>query len=107
MTEIPLERPYTPEYVEARLRDAGFWRALWRVAPILSVVLVGLFYRTVDRWRWTYRRGETRQDRQRRRAGWLLGKLIWLGPAFVKVGQTLSTRPDLLPLAYLEVLAAL
>jgi predicted unusual protein kinase regulating ubiquinone biosynthesis (AarF/ABC1/UbiB family) len=107
MTEIPLERPYTFEYIESKLRDAGFWRALGRVFQILSVVLVGLFYRVVDRWSWTYRRGESIEDRQRRRAEWLLGRLIWLGPAFVKVGQTLSTRPDLLPLPYLDVLAAL
>ena len=107
MIEIPLERPYTPEYVEAMLGEAGLWRALKRVVQILSVILVGLFYRTVDRWSWTYRRGETVEDRQRRRAEWLLDRLIWLGAAFVKVGQTLSTRPDLLPLAYLEVLSAL
>jgi predicted unusual protein kinase regulating ubiquinone biosynthesis (AarF/ABC1/UbiB family) len=107
MTEIPLERPYTFEYIESKLQDAGFWRALGRVFQILSVVLVGLFYRIVDRWSWTYRRGESVEDRQRRRAEWLLGRLIWLGPAFVKVGQTLSTRPDLLPLPYLDVLTAL
>jgi predicted unusual protein kinase regulating ubiquinone biosynthesis (AarF/ABC1/UbiB family) len=107
MIEIPLERPYTPEYVEATLSEAGFWRAFKRVVQILSVVLVGLFYRTLDRWSWTYRRGETVEDRQQRRAQWLLDRLIWLGPAFVKVGQTLSTRPDLLPLTYLEVLTTL
>jgi predicted unusual protein kinase regulating ubiquinone biosynthesis (AarF/ABC1/UbiB family) len=107
MTDIPLERPYTPEYVEAQLNEAGFWRALWRVVQIASVILVGLLYRTLDRWSWTYRRGESVEDRQRRRAEWLLGRLIWLGPAFVKVGQSLGTRPDLLPLVYVEVLATL
>ncbi len=107
MNEIPLEQPYTAEFIEAQLEEAGFWRAVWRVLQILSVLLVGLFYRTIDRWRWTYRRGETIEDRQRRRAQWLLHRLIWLGPAFVKVGQTLATRPDLLPLTYLEVLSSL
>jgi predicted unusual protein kinase regulating ubiquinone biosynthesis (AarF/ABC1/UbiB family) len=107
MTEIPLERPYTPEYIEEQLADAGFWAAFWRVMQILSVVLVGLIYRTLDRWSWTYQRGETLVDRQRRRAHWLLDRLIWLGPSFIKVGQTLSTRPDLLPLAYLDVLSTL
>jgi predicted unusual protein kinase regulating ubiquinone biosynthesis (AarF/ABC1/UbiB family) len=107
MTEIPLERPYTPEYVQDRLRQAGPFRALWRVLQILSVVLVGLLYRTIDRWSWTYRNGETIEERQRRRAEWLLGRLVWLGPAFVKVGQALGTRPDLLPLVYVDTLATL
>jgi predicted unusual protein kinase regulating ubiquinone biosynthesis (AarF/ABC1/UbiB family) len=107
MNDIPVERPYTLEFVDARLKEVGFWRATWRVLQILSVLLTGLVFRTVDRWRWTYRRGETIADRQRRRAEWLLGRLIWLGPAFVKVGQALGTRPDLLPLVYVQVLAAL
>ena len=107
MTDIPLERPYTPEFVEARLREAGPWRALWRVLQVLSVLLTGLLWRTIDRWSWTYHWGETAEDRQRRRAKWLLARLIWLGPAFVKVGQSLGTRPDLLPLTYIQVLAAL
>ncbi len=107
MIEIPLERPYTPEYVEAELKEAGVWHALWRVVQIASVLLVGFWWRLIDGWSWTYRRGETVEDRQRRRAEWLLGRIIWLGPAAVKVGQSLSTRPDLLPLAYLHVLARL
>jgi predicted unusual protein kinase regulating ubiquinone biosynthesis (AarF/ABC1/UbiB family) len=107
MIEIPLERPYTPEYARAQLKDAGFFRAMWRVLQILSVLLVGFCWRTIDRWSWTYRSGESIEDRQRRRAEWLLGRLIWLGPAFVKVGQSLGTRPDLLPLTYLQVLSTL
>jgi predicted unusual protein kinase regulating ubiquinone biosynthesis (AarF/ABC1/UbiB family) len=107
MIDIPIERPYTPEYVEAQLKEAGLGRALWRVVQIASVILVGLLYRILDRWSWTYRRGESVEDRQRRRAEWLLGRLIWLGPASVKVGQSLGTRPDLLPLVYVEVLATL
>lgn len=107
LTDIPLEQPYTVEYVEARLKEAGGWRAAWRVAQIVSMLLIGLWWRTWDRWSWTYWNGETVVDRQRRRAEWLLGRLIWLGPAFVKVGQALGTRPDLLPLVYVDVLATL
>jgi len=107
MIDIPLARPYTPEFVEGQLKQAGLGRALVRVLQIASVLLVGFVWRTVDGWSWTYRRGETRADRQLRRAEWLRDKLIWLGPAFVKVGQSLGTRPDLLPLVYLQVLAAL
>lgn len=107
MTEIPLERPYSPEYIEVQLKQAGFWRAVWRVLQIFSVLLVGLLWILLDRCSWTYRQNETIEDRQRHRAKWLLDRLIWLGPAFVKVGQALSTRPDLLPLAYIQVLSAL
>jgi predicted unusual protein kinase regulating ubiquinone biosynthesis (AarF/ABC1/UbiB family) len=107
MTEIPLERPYTPEYVQARLKEAGIWRAVWRVLQITGVLLAALWFRLVDRWDWTRWRGETVEDRQRRRAEWLLSQLVRLGPAFVKIGQSLSTRPDLLPLVYVETLAAL
>mgnify|MGYP001258349410 CR=1 FL=1 len=41
------------------------------------------------------------------RAAQLREKLTKLGPAFVKVGQALSTRPDLLPSRYLEELSSL
>mgnify|MGYP001229528281 CR=1 FL=1 len=107
MNDIPLQEPYTPELIEAKLKEAGFFRALWRILQVTGLLLAGLFFRQIDRWRWTYRRGETREDRQRRRATWLLNRLIRLGPAFVKVGQSLATRPDLLPLTYIQVLSTL
>jgi predicted unusual protein kinase regulating ubiquinone biosynthesis (AarF/ABC1/UbiB family) len=47
-----------------------------------------------------------RQNKSRnnyhKRAKWLVQKLIKLGPTFIKIGQALSTRPDLIPLEYVE-----
>lgn len=42
-----------------------------------------------------------------KRAGQLRNTLAGLGPSFVKVGQALSSRPDLLPKAYLDALSSL
>ncbi|WP_247731760.1 ABC1 kinase family protein [Halovivax limisalsi] len=46
-------------------------------------------------------------ETQRRRAEALLSILFELGPTFVKLGQLLSSRPDVLPPVYLDVLSAL
>ena len=51
-------------------------------------------------------RGEFEKNAPKR-ADQLRSKLTELGPAFVKVGQALSTRPDLLPTAYLDELTSL
>jgi predicted unusual protein kinase regulating ubiquinone biosynthesis (AarF/ABC1/UbiB family) len=44
---------------------------------------------------------------QQRQARKLTNTLIRLGPTFIKIGQTLSTRVDLLPAPYVEALAQL
>ncbi|MCU4742927.1 AarF/ABC1/UbiB kinase family protein [Halobacteria archaeon AArc-m2/3/4] len=46
-------------------------------------------------------------DVHRQRAQRLLESLLTLGPTFIKLGQLLSTRPDVLPPEYIEVLSAL
>jgi predicted unusual protein kinase regulating ubiquinone biosynthesis (AarF/ABC1/UbiB family) len=42
-----------------------------------------------------------------KQANWLRESLITLGPTFIKIGQSLGTRADLLPLAYVKELAKL
>jgi len=42
-----------------------------------------------------------------RRAQWLVRRLLDLGPTFIKIGQALSTRADLLPLEYVQALGEL
>ncbi|CAG9462215.1 unnamed protein product [Pedinophyceae sp. YPF-701] len=47
------------------------------------------------------------EEHMRKRARQLVSTLAALGPSFIKIGQALSARPDLLPKVYLEELSAL
>ncbi|HEU5131164.1 MAG TPA: AarF/ABC1/UbiB kinase family protein [Pyrinomonadaceae bacterium] len=48
-----------------------------------------------------------KQARLEKQAVWLRESLIELGPTFIKIGQALGTRADLLPLEYVKELAKL
>lgn len=48
-----------------------------------------------------------KQARLGKQAAWLRESLISLGPTFIKIGQALGTRADLLPLEYVKELATL
>ncbi|HEX8176316.1 MAG TPA: AarF/ABC1/UbiB kinase family protein [Pyrinomonadaceae bacterium] len=50
---------------------------------------------------------EAKETRLERQGVWLKENLIKLGPTFIKIGQSLGTRGDLLPLAYVKELALL
>ena len=41
-----------------------------------------------------------REKNQEKQAVWLKEKLIELGPTFIKIGQSMGTRADLLPLPF-------
>ena len=84
----------------------GLLRALriWR--SVLTLLLL-LWW---DAQAWTYggqATAELRADRQRQRARWLTTELLRLGSAFIKLGQLLSARPDILPAGWVAELAAL
>jgi predicted unusual protein kinase regulating ubiquinone biosynthesis (AarF/ABC1/UbiB family) len=56
---------------------------------------------------WDRLTGANRGKKRQRRAKWLVDRLINLGPTFIKIGQSLSTRADLIPLEYIEQLTQL
>ena len=50
---------------------------------------------------------DSKAARLETQAAWLSKSLVGLGPTFIKIGQALGTRADLLPLAYVKELATL
>ena len=50
---------------------------------------------------------DSKAARLETQAVWLSKSLVGLGPTFIKIGQALGTRADLLPLAYVKELATL
>ena len=84
-------------------------RAYWRFLVVIRRFspLIVAYWR--DRKRFLLFGGGRDVDEatQRERADVLLDILLTLGPTFIKLGQLLSTRPDLLPPAYIDVLEGL
>src|SRR5881628_2980789 len=61
-----------------------------------------------DRREWVKKEGKNvDEEKYRRHARKALKTFIELGPSYIKLGQWLSTRVDILPQPYLEVLAKL
>jgi len=75
---------------------AGLYSALDRFIRVLRYVV----FRGAE--------GSARKEaRLEKQAEWMRESLIDLGPTFIKIGQALGTRADLLPLAYVKELATL
>ncbi len=91
-------RGYNPETI-ARYYRFRPWRVLWRA---LRVVLAFLRFALDLKWdQWLKRTAYTHRAIQLRQL------LTQLGPTFIKVGQALSTRPDLVQKEFLEELVKL
>lgn len=57
--------------------------------------------------RWFLGAEKNRELNQQKQAIWLKESLIKLGPTFIKIGQSLGTRADLLPLSFVKALGEL
>ena len=69
---------------------------LWFVHQVLLLL----------RW-WMLGSETNREVNQEKQAIWLKEKLIELGPTFIKIGQSMGTRADLLPLPFVVALGEL
>ncbi|MFB6253765.1 MAG: ABC1 kinase family protein, partial [Halobacteriaceae archaeon] len=79
-----------------------FFLVLWQFFP-----LIWGYLRDRRRFILIGGRRSVSSDRRRQRARRLISSLLTLGPTFVKLGQLLSTRPDILPPEYIDVLTEL
>jgi ubiquinone biosynthesis protein len=82
---------------EEELTDAGLMGRAARIGAVMAKHGV----------RYLFSRGGTGEDNVRSQARRLREALEELGPTFAKLGQVLSTRPDLLPPAFIEELSTL
>jgi predicted unusual protein kinase regulating ubiquinone biosynthesis (AarF/ABC1/UbiB family) len=97
---------------ERRLEEA---RASGDAKQLRRARRLELMRRVVDRLiralRYVVFRGadatESKEARLHKQAVWLKESLLGLGPTFIKIGQTLATRGDLLPLSYVKELMTL
>lgn len=70
---------------------------LWFLDKVLRVIRAYVFRKS----------NGSKAERLAKQGKWLLQSLIKLGPTFIKIGQALGTRADLLPLAYIKELEKL
>jgi predicted unusual protein kinase regulating ubiquinone biosynthesis (AarF/ABC1/UbiB family) len=91
---------YNPETIAATYHGQT-WRVFQRWLQILIPVLGFVF------WRWFDQKTGQAKTKEHERAVQLRVLLTNLGPAYIKIGQALSTRPDLVPPLYLEELTKL
>ncbi len=81
-----------------------------RALRIWKTVISLIIFLWWDSSKWNYINGFkeiNKLRRQKQRANWLTKELIKLGSAFIKIGQLLSARPDVLPSGWVVELANL
>lgn len=102
LPELSEEQPkkYDPEEISSHYQKRP-WLVLGRAIKIISSFLLFLWNLQWDQWNGRI------EENKKQRACEIRELLTNLGPTFIKVGQALSTRPDLIKQSYLDELTKL
>jgi predicted unusual protein kinase regulating ubiquinone biosynthesis (AarF/ABC1/UbiB family) len=100
------EKKTTATFIEAPIYPQQHSKL--HVAKVVLKLLPIIINLRHDRREWVKREGKNvDEEKYRRHARKVLKTFIELGPSYIKLGQWLSTRVDILPQPYLEVLSKL
>lgn len=105
-----MSAPRIGEQVQSATVEEKFYPKPSRlhVAMVMLRLLPVVLALRRDRREWVKKEGRgVNEEKYRRHAERALKTFISLGPSYIKLGQWLSSRADLLPQPYLEVLASL
>lgn len=95
---------------QAEVRMTTAQRLTWLaiVGEYLYRIKLWFFHQFLLLLRSVYIGGEANKEiNQEKQAAWLKENLVNLGPTFIKIGQSLGTRADLLPLPFVKALGEL
>ncbi len=82
--------------------------SIWFIINTILKLIPVIIYLRKDRREWVKKEGKNVNEKKfRKHAERALKTFITLGPAYIKLGQWLSSRADLLPQPYLDVLEKL
>jgi len=95
---------YNPD---AQIQGNGIrgWMRAFRI--VWTFALYHIFVFIYHRGWFIGKKDETEEKHLKWQGEWLCRQLLKLGPTFIKIGQSISTRADLLPLAYVKELSKL
>lgn len=107
--EAQLREQISPEHISARAKGSSFKSpSKIHVAKVILKLLPIVINFRQDRRKWVKHEGKNIDESKfRKHAKKALKTFIELGPSYIKLGQWLSSRADLLPLPYLEELSKL
>ncbi|MDW0267391.1 MAG: AarF/ABC1/UbiB kinase family protein [Nitrososphaeraceae archaeon] len=87
-----------------QFKKASIWLIIKTILKLIPVIV----YLRTDRREWVKKEGKNVNEKKfRKHAERALKTFVDLGPSYIKLGQWLSSRADLLPQPYLDVLESL
>ncbi len=108
LDQYDLHRAQHVKQAETRLEIARKLTWLAVLGEKFHRVNLWFFHQLILLLKWFFIGAEAdREANQEKQAVWLKDKLIELGPTFIKIGQSMGTRADLLPLPFVKALGEL